>query len=57
MIKIFSGIGLVILTLLKWMGMIFLGALQLCFELAKVILLLFGLVARVFLVFVRIGTR
>ena len=57
MIKIFSGIGLVILTLLKWMGVIFLGALKLCLELAKVILLLFGLVARVFLTFVRIGTR
>ncbi len=56
MIKIFSGIGLVILTLLKWMCLIILGALRLCFELAKVILLLFGLVARVFLAFVRAGT-
>lgn len=56
MMKIISGIGLVILTLLKWMSMIVLGALRLCFELTKVILLLFGLVARVFLAFVRIGT-
>ena len=56
MMIIFSGIGVVLITLLKWMGMIILGALRLILELAKIILLMFGLVARVFLVFVRAGT-
>lgn len=54
--KIFSGIGIVLLTLLKWIGLIILGAARLILELAKVILLLFGLVARIFLCFVRVGT-
>lgn len=54
--KIFTGIGAVLLTILKWIAMIVLGALRLCLELAKVTLLLFSLVARVFLVFVRVGT-
>lgn len=54
--KIFSGIGIVLLTILKWIGLIILGAVRLTLELAKVILLLFGLVARIFLFFVRVGT-
>nr|WP_294485229.1 hypothetical protein [uncultured Anaerosporobacter sp.] len=54
--KIFSGIGIVLLTLLKWIGLIILGAARLILELAKVFLLLFGLVARIFLAFVRVGT-
>jgi len=53
---ILSGIGVVLITLLKWMGMIILGALRLILELAKVIFLMFGLVARVFLAFTRAGT-
>lgn len=54
--RIFLGIGAVFLMLLKWIGIIILGALKMSLELAKVTLLLFGLVARVFLVFVRVGT-
>lgn len=54
--KNFSGIGIVLLTILKWIGLIILGAVRLIFELAKVILILFGLVARIFLAFVRVGT-
>lgn len=53
--RIFSGIGVLLLTILKWIGMIILGALRLILELAKFFLLLFGLVARVFLAFVRAG--
>ena len=54
--RIFTGIGAVLLTILKWIAMIILGALRLCLELAKVTLLLFSLVARIFLAFVRVGT-
>jgi len=54
--KILSGIGIVLFTILKWIGLIILGAIRLILELAKVILLLFGLVARIFLCFVRVGT-
>jgi len=54
--RIFTGIGAVLLTILKWIAMIILGALRLCLELAKVTLLLLSLVARIFLVFVRVGT-
>lgn len=54
--RIFTGIGAVLLTILKWIAMIILGALRLCLELAKVTLLLFDLIARIFLVFVRVVT-
>lgn len=54
--RIFGAIGTVILTILKWIVRIILGALKLVLELAKIILLLFGMVARVFLAFVRMGT-
>lgn len=54
--RIFLGIGAVLFMILKWIGIIILGALKMSLELAKVTLLLFGLVARVFLVFVRVGT-
>lgn len=54
--KIFSGIGIVLLTIFKWIGLIILGAVRLILELAKLILLLFGLVARIFLAFVRVGS-
>ena len=54
--RIFTGIGAVLLTILKWIAMIIMGALRLCLELVKVTLLLFSLVARIFLVFVRVGT-
>ena len=54
--RIFEAIGTVILTILKWIARIILGALKLVLELAKIILLLFGMVAGVFLAFVRMGT-
>ena len=54
--RIFGAIGTVILTILKWIARIILGALKLVLGLAKIILLLFGMVARVFLAFVRMGT-
>ena len=54
--RIFGAIGTVILTILKWIARIILGALKLVLELAKIILLLFGMVARAFLAFVRMGT-
>lgn len=54
--RIFTGIGAVLLTILKWIAMLILGALRLSLELVKVTLLLFSLVARVFLVFMRVGT-
>lgn len=54
--RIFLGIGAILLMILKWIGIIILGALKMSLELAKVTLILFGLVARVFLVFVRVGT-
>ena len=54
--KIFTGIGIVLLTIFKWIGLIIPGAVRLVLELAKVILLLFGLIARIFLAFVRVGT-
>ena len=51
-----EGIGTVIITILKWIGKIILGALQLVLYAAKIILLLFGLVARLFLSIVKMGT-
>ncbi len=54
--RIFGAIGTVILTILKWIARIILGALKLVLGLARIILLLFAMVARVFLSFVRMGT-
>jgi hypothetical protein len=53
---ILSAIGNGIITAIKWILKILLGMLQLVLEFAKVILLLFGLVARIFLAFVRAAT-
>lgn len=54
--KIFAGIGIVLLTILKAVVWLLLGALKLGLELVKIILLLFGLVLRVFLIFFKAGT-
>ena len=54
--RIMEGIGTVIITILKWIGKIILGELQLVLYAAKIILLLFGLVARLFLSIVKMGT-
>ena len=53
--RIMEGIGTVIITILKWIGKIILGALQLVLYAAKIILLLFGLGARLFLSIVKMG--
>jgi len=54
--KMVTWVGVAALTLLKWIGILLLSGIKLALELVKVILLLFGLVARVFMAFVRVGT-
>lgn len=54
--NILAGIGMFILMLLKGIVWIVLTALKLVLELAKIVLLLFGMVMRLFLVFVKAGT-
>ena len=54
--RIMGAVGTVILTILKWIAKIILGTLKLVLELARIILLLFGLVARIFLSIVKMGT-
>ena len=53
---VLSGMGNVLLTVLKWMLKIVLGILSLILELAKIFLLVLNLVFRVFMVFVGAGT-
>ena len=54
--KVLSTIGYGILSFLKGIVWLILNLLKLQLEIAKVILLLFGLVLRLFLAFVRAGT-
>jgi len=54
--RFFAGLGTVLVTILKAIAWILLHALQLVLNVAKVFLLLLGLVGRVFLTFVRAGT-
>lgn len=49
-------VGTAVLQLLKWMLKIVLGAFKLFLGFVRLVLLLFCLVARVFLSFVRMGT-
>ena len=53
---VLSGMGNVLLTVLKWMIKIVLGILSLILELAKIFLLVLNLVFRVFMAFVGAGT-
>lgn len=53
---VISGIGNVLLTILKWILKIVLGILRLVLEVAKIFLLLLNLVFRVFMAFVSAGT-
>ena len=53
---VISGIGNVLLTILKWILKIVLGILRLVLEVAKIFLLLLILVFRVFMAFVGAGT-
>lgn len=54
--RFFAGLGSILLTILKGLAWVGLSALKLVLGIAKIFLLLFGLVARLFLAFVRIGT-
>lgn len=54
--RFFAGAGRVLVAILKGIAWLVLHALYLVLELAKLFLLLFGLVGRVFLAFVRAGT-
>lgn len=51
-----SGIGNVLLIILKWILKIVLGMLGLVLEMAKIFLLLLNLIFRVFMAFVGAGT-
>lgn len=51
-----SGIGNVLLIILKWILKIVLGMLRLVLEMAKIFLLLLNLIFRVFMAFVGAGT-
>ncbi|BCJ96370.1 hypothetical protein acsn021_39390 [Anaerocolumna cellulosilytica] len=54
--KMVTWVRVAALTLLKWIGILLLSGIKLALELVKVILWLFGLVARIFMAFVRVGT-
>lgn len=54
--RFFAGLGTILLAILKGIAWILLSVLKLVLGSAKIFLLLFGLVARLFLAFVRIGT-
>ena len=54
--RFFAGLGGVLVAILKAIIWLVLNALQLVLNVAKVFLLLLGLVGRVFLAFVRAGT-
>jgi len=54
--RFFVGLGSVLVAILKAIAWLVLNALQLVLNMAKVFLLLLGLVGRVFLAFVRAGT-
>ena len=54
--RFLAGLGSVLVAILKAIAWLVLNALQLVLNVAKVLLLLLGLVGRVFLAFVRAGT-
>lgn len=54
--NIFSKIGYFLLAILKGIAWVLLTILKLGLESLKIMLLLFGLVARIFLAFVKVGT-
>lgn len=53
---VLSGVGTVLLTILKWILKIMSGILRLVLGVAKIFLLLLNLVFRVFMTFVGAGT-
>jgi hypothetical protein len=54
--RVLAGLGNVLAAILKAIAWLILNALQLVLNVAKVFLLLLGLVGRLFLAFVRAGT-
>lgn len=54
--RFISGIATAIIIVLRWLLKIVLGILTIGFTILKVFLLMFCLVARIFLAFVRVGT-
>lgn len=54
--RFLAGLGNVLVAILKAIAWLILNALQLVLNVAKVFLLLLGLVGRMFLAFVRAGT-
>ena len=54
--RFLTGFGKIIVSILKAIAWLLLNALQLVLNVAKVFLLLLGLVGRLFLAFVRAGT-
>jgi len=54
--RFLAGLGNVLVAILRAIAWLVLNALQLVLNVAKVFLLLLGLVGRVFLAFVRVGT-
>ena len=54
--RFLAGLGSIVVAILKAIAWLVLNALQLVLNVAKVFLLLVGLVGRVFLAFVRAGT-
>ncbi|MBO5424503.1 MAG: hypothetical protein J6A25_03235 [Lachnospiraceae bacterium] len=54
--RFFAGLGNILVAILKAMAWLVLNALQLVLNVAKVFLLLLGLVGRIFLAFVNAGT-
>ncbi|MFG6378908.1 MAG: hypothetical protein K1W19_11435 [Lachnospiraceae bacterium] len=54
--RFLAGLGNVLATILKAIAWLILNALQLVLNVAKVFLMLLGLVGRLFLAFVRAGT-
>ncbi len=54
--RFLAGLGNILVAILKAIAWLVLNALQLVLNVAKVFLLLLGLIGRVFLAFVRAGT-
>lgn len=54
--RIMGVFGTVMLEILKWILRVILGAVKFVLELARIVLLLFGMVARVFFSIVKAGT-
>ena len=54
--RFLAGLGNVLVAILKAIAWLILNALQLVLDVAKVFLLLLGLIGRLFLAFVRAGT-